>query len=442
MSDQGNGPPGPGGYPASGEPEPPEGSPPSQPGYGQPGYGQPGYGQQPPTPPPSQPPYQPPSQPPYQQPGQPPYQPPGGAPGSGQPGYGQPGYGQPGYGQPGYGQPGYGQPGYGPPGYGQQPPTPPPGQPTYGQPGYGQPGYGQPGYTPPAYGQPGYGQPGYGGYGGVPPTSGGGHKALIITLIAVVVLAGLGVGGYFLFSGGSSSTDSPTSATRAFLTAARAGNVSAVRGTLCAKDLTHSNTLQFSGSHRLRSYSIGGVTQDSPREAHVRVHVVPRDDSAVTLRLPVVKQDGTWKVCLSDLNFDDVIGAPSSSAAPPPSSTFPSTSLAPPPVSSTAPPSTSSAAGQQYCGEQTDALTTALTYADLAQTGLYKYTKVCVWHSSVPGAVSRKFKRASGFFKPASDTEQGPTYLVVDDKGSFHARIRTAKESDGLYYVTKVSVLH
>ncbi|MFC4337075.1 flagellar basal body-associated FliL family protein [Salininema proteolyticum] len=136
----------PGGY----QPDPSQGQPPQQPGYGAPG--QPGPGM-----PGSQP----------QQPGgygAPPPQP--GPPS--QPGYGAP-TPQPDYGQPPQ-QPGYGAPGQ-PGGYGQNPPGQPPGMPPQ-----------QPGYGP-------YGQPEQ------PKKS---NAGVIIGIVAVLVLAGGGVGAYFL----------------------------------------------------------------------------------------------------------------------------------------------------------------------------------------------------------------------------------------------------
>jgi hypothetical protein len=150
------------------------------------------YGQQPPNPYGQQQPQQPP--PGYGQP---------------QPGYGYPQQGQPA--QPPYGQPPQDQPGYG---YPQQGQPGQPGQPGYGQPGYGQPPQDQPGYGYPQQGQQGQpGQPGWGqvpqqpgyGYGQQPPRQGGNGRTGII-IGAVVALAAIGAGVFFLVgnSGGTS----------------------------------------------------------------------------------------------------------------------------------------------------------------------------------------------------------------------------------------------
>ncbi|GAA3656003.1 hypothetical protein ACG5V6_09855 [Streptomyces chitinivorans] len=105
--------------------------------------------------------------------------------------------------QPPYGGP---QPGYG---YPQQPGMPPQGQPGYGYPQQpGQAGQPQPGFPQ----QQGWGQPGYppppGGYVPPPPPGGGGRGKVIGALVAVLAVAGLAVGGYFVFSGdGGGITD-------------------------------------------------------------------------------------------------------------------------------------------------------------------------------------------------------------------------------------------
>jgi hypothetical protein len=139
---------------------------------------------------------------------QPPYPPPGGSDSPGQQ-PGAQGWGQPEEPTEQIGQPApptsQFQPGqYGAPGGGNDQTA------QFGQPQYGQPG--QPQFGQPAYGQPQYGQPQYGGPGGpggpVPPpgygpggpggSSGGSGKLIAIIAAVVVVLAGAGVGLFFL----------------------------------------------------------------------------------------------------------------------------------------------------------------------------------------------------------------------------------------------------
>lgn len=152
----------------------------------------------------------------------------------GQPGQGQPGQGQPGQGFPG--QPGYGQPG----GFGQPGGQPAPGQP--GAPGPGQPApYGQPptggfGQQAPYGQQPGpYGQQpaGFGGPGFPPPKQKNTGKMIGIIAVIAVVLAGGGVGLYFLLSGNDKSSSNSSSATGG--TAQDPGSPQGVANTLVAK---------------------------------------------------------------------------------------------------------------------------------------------------------------------------------------------------------------
>lgn len=109
----------------------------------------------------------------------------------GQPEYGQTPYGQAPPGQPPYPQ--YGQspyPQYGPP---QYPPARYP-QAPHGQPPHGQPPYGQPPYGQPAYGQP-WGSP---GGPGAPPPKKSRNTVTALVVGAVVLLAAIGAGLFYL----------------------------------------------------------------------------------------------------------------------------------------------------------------------------------------------------------------------------------------------------
>ncbi|MER5932316.1 hypothetical protein [Streptomyces sp. NPDC002054] len=102
------------------------------------------------------------------------------------------------YGQPPQGQPGYGYPQQAPQGVPQQGYPQQPGTPPQGQPGYGYPQ--QPGMPP----QPPYGQP--------PKKS----KTGIIVLAAVVAVAAIGTGAWFLLSGDSAGNGDVSSSTKGY----------------------------------------------------------------------------------------------------------------------------------------------------------------------------------------------------------------------------------
>ncbi len=128
---------------------------------------------------------------------------------------------QPGYGQGPQGPQGPGGP---PPGYGGYPQQqgPPPGMPPQGMPPQGPPpGYGYPQHQgmPPQGPPPGYGPPGdpmrlrppspAGGAGAFQQPKSGGGKTWLWILLAVLVVAGLVVGGIFLFGGDDKGGSTP-----------------------------------------------------------------------------------------------------------------------------------------------------------------------------------------------------------------------------------------
>lgn len=382
--------------------------------------------------------------------------------------YGSSGQG-PEYGQqpPPYGDPTGAPPPYDPSQsgapYGQQPPPydpsqtapygqqPPPQQPPY-EPGqtapYGQqPGYGTPDpsqtapYGEPLYPGPQYGQPGYGAPGGPPPpyppappsSSGGGRRGLLIAGI-VAVLAALGVGAFFLFSGSDASASTPADAARALLEAGKTNDVNAARGVLCAQDNALGLVSQLSANGRVTSYSIGKTVQQNPNRATVTVTVTTsRDNTPHTEPLPVVKEGGKWKVCLSDALSGGGGGGSSTPSVPGsfPPVTIPSISI--PPVSNfpTGIPG-------NPCSFISDPETVALAYVGAAEIGETTVAQACVFQNSVPESLTASLKGNGNtdLFTPTGS--QGSTYEFASVDGSTHLAVTVTKESDGNLYVTNV----
>jgi Domain of unknown function (DUF4878) len=180
------------------------------------------------------------------------------------------------------------------------------GQPQYGQPQYGQPQYGQPGYGQSQYPEAGYGQQPWSGgqstavYGSPPPTTrGGGGKGLIITLIVVLLLVGAGVAAYFLFFNGGGSGSSPKSAVKALLDAGKANDKNKVPGLLCAADRARGLDTQVSNSPLIKSYSIGQTKSTDAAHATVQVTVTTTAAANQSEDVPVLKENGSWKVCFT-----------------------------------------------------------------------------------------------------------------------------------------------
>jgi hypothetical protein len=355
---------------------------------------------------------------PWQQPGQPP-----------QPGYGQEQYGQP---QPDYGQQPYGQPAQ--PGYGQ----PQYGQPDYSQPQYGQPGYGQPQYGQPDYSQQQYGQPAY-GY--VPPvqqgSGSGGNKGLMYGAIALVVVAALGVGGYFLFAGGndkkSGGNGDAKSAAEALLKASEAQNIDAAKAVLCKEDLADSALITALQSVHVTSYTIGNVDQNGDvTVVHANIQA-QGTGSTPDGKIPVIQEDGKFKVCLSrstggsPMSGGSSGAATSSVAAPPSTSDFPSQPSVP-----------SSASGVVCDDSQTDAFGVADWYMIKVEDGEDDGAQACTFPNTVPASVTASISGKN--FEPdfGSGGETGP--FIFNAKDGTSVSVSVTKESDGKFYVTGVKV--
>jgi hypothetical protein len=218
--------------------------------------------------------------------------------------YGQQPQGQPGYGQ----QQPYGQP----QSYGQQQPYGQQQQPPYGQP---QQPYGQQpnqpqspgGYPPPAdagYGQQPYGYP-------APPKS---NKTPLIVAIVAVVLIGLGVGGYFLFKGGSGGSGSPTAAVEGFMSAILDDkDIEKARGFVCAEKANEGSASevqefqkamgQLGDSVKFEVTDVKEISNDgSTAKVGYKVKVSgsfqgQSADQSVPGEITVIKEGGGWKVC-------------------------------------------------------------------------------------------------------------------------------------------------
>ncbi|HET6876774.1 MAG TPA: hypothetical protein VFH38_04540 [Jatrophihabitans sp.] len=367
-----------------------------------------------------------------------------------------------GYPPPGYGQgeqPGYGyQPQQEPQGgsYGQQPPgqwgNPPPygtppaggqyGGGQYGPP-QGQPAYGPPQGQPPYGGEPPYGPPPSGPGGGTTPPSGGGfggRKGLLAGLTAVVVAAGLGVGGYFLFAGGSDS-GSPSGITRQLLDAGVRGDVAAATATLCKSDIALHIVNDLDSGGRLRSYTIGRTEQQDSTHAAVHATVTPVHGRMEPVTFPVLKENGSWKVCISSRpDFRPGVGAAPSVSVPSisvPSISVPSISVPSISVPSISVPSIAGVGG--YCASSVSALTTAETYVGGAELGEPDLAQGCVYQNAVAGSVTKHIASLNKLFAPTGGVN-GPVFRFTSTDGSTQLAVTVEQQSDGKYYVTDVRI--
>lgn len=214
------------------------------------------------------------------------------------------------------------------PGAGDQPggiPPQPPGGPAQPFGGYPQPGMygpGQDSYAPgpqqyPPQGmQPGYGPPPYppqpgGPYapqpgGPYPPQSGNRRGTVVlVTLVVVVLVIGLGVGGYFLLSGGGGGSD-PRSVAQQFVDGDGEN-----KELICASDLAKIEEAGASAPRPTEPVTMPDgaaatselVGVDVPEGSDKGTFTVETDvtigtqSHSQTVEYDLVREDGDWKVC-------------------------------------------------------------------------------------------------------------------------------------------------
>ena len=322
-------------------------------------------------------------------------------------------YQQP-YGQP-YEQQPYGQP------YEQQPYQQPYEQQPYQQQPYQQPGYEQ-------YGQQPYGAPPQYGYGAPPAPAGGGGRKGLYTLLALVAVAALGVGGYFAFKGGdAANTSSPRSAAEALLEAGKTGDVAAARKVLCKADLALGSqvTDQLQTDGHVTSYTIDKVETNGDSGTVTATVKTVNTPSGDTAPLPVVKENGAWKVCVSKLESQP----PSSTVTPPIS-----TPVSEPPVSL---PSSIPNVGNICTTSSNLPSVPATAYIYLATEGQADLAQSCVYHDSVPKSVAESLNGKQ--LTPDYTSLAGSGPYVYQGSGTT-VTITVTQESDGHYYITNIAV--
>ncbi|MGI8680089.1 MAG: Rv0361 family membrane protein [Jatrophihabitans sp.] len=348
-----------------------------------------------------------------------------------------------GYGGPG--NPGQGPGGQGggewnqPPQYGQQP--------NYGDP-YGQAGYQpqQPQYPtapygsdqfggPPQYGQHPYGQEQYGPYsGGAPPNHGNSQKSLFVGL-GVVVVAGLVVLVLALtgvFSSASTKTSAgPKDAVNNVLLASKNQNLGDLKSNVCSKDLASSSELAaVVGDNHATSYVIGPVKDQTDSSAKVETTVTAKGRTS-TSDLPVVKENGKWKVCFSN-ELNPTVG-------PLPTDTYPSPTDSSPTDTYPGPSSASSySPSSNLCNTTSDANGTARLFVSAVTLADASLAQGCVYKGTVSASHVQALFGATKKYNPYDLAgQQGPTYTVKSVSGSGPSLVFTVtRESDGHYYVT------
>lgn len=274
--------------------------------------------------------------------------------------------------------------------------------------------------TAPSYGQPG---------GAPEPTN---QRPLMIALGAVIV-AGLvvlvlAVSG--VFSGGGSGGESPTAGAKAavekVLYASKRQNLDDIKAAVCKKDLTNPALSEIVGDEHASSYSIGEAKEDSPDRVTVSVRVTTEKSGTDSAELPVVREDGEWRVC-----FSDVSSTSSSASTPDPNTPDPSFSA----PSSGGTDSTDSTFN--VCASGSDAASTAKIFISFITLGSSEQAAACV----ADGKLSESQVKAllGDIYSPSQATGSGPQFTFTSATGTSTITVTVEKQSDGRYYVTAAS---
>jgi hypothetical protein len=241
----------------------------------------------------------------------------------------------------------------------------------------------------------------------------------VIAAVVVLVLLLTGV-----FSG--SAAGSPTDPVRALLDAGRSGNVAAARKALCAAD-NKRNVVGILVQTRIRSYEIGRTSRSGGSTTVRATVVTSAGGDPQTQTLPVVKQGGHWKVCISRIGG----GTP---AISPPASIPGGLGRLP----STMPSNGTSLDGINACQYATSVADAAGIYVAAAEVGQTELAQSCVRAGAVPPSLTAGLRPASAAsFYDTKPTVSGDvvTFQALDK--SVTLAVTVAKAGSG-YQITKV----
>lgn len=273
-----------------------------------------------------------------------------------------------------------------------------------------------------------------------PPGGGKGRRGLFagIGVVIVVILALLA---YFLFAGGSSSASTPKDAVKKYLEAGKTLDVKQAKKVMCRADQALPQLSNPDPKERVKSYTIGAVSKKDSSHATVKVSYVTAGSSEpLSADLPVKKEGGSWKVCVTDLLSTLPTSLPTSASTS--ASSLPTQSGLPTDTGlPTGLPSSLPVTGA--CADSSSASTPAITYMTMAGFGFTAQAQACVYQDTVPKSVTTGLT-GNAYFPAGTDktggNDHGPTgvYDFQTADSSKKVTVTTTKEPDGKYYVTDV----
>jgi hypothetical protein len=300
---------------------------------------------------------------------------------------------------------------------------------------------------PPAYGPP----PPYRAPAPPPPAVGStsaSRRNRAIGAVAAVAIVVIGVIAYLLASSGSSGAATPQDAVRRLLEAGRKNDVAKATALLCAGDRAIGQVSHLLTSGTITGYTLGAQTSQSDVTFVAATFSTSRAPVPTTEQFPVVKEGGSWKVCFSR----EIAALPATL----PSGGIPNFTLPTLGVPGGGPGQPTSAgtgggAGStigapipsitdigRLCTGSTSGFGVASTYVGAAEIGVPQVAQGCVYRDAVPLSVAQ---RLSGkLFGPVTADPNASVIVYQSSDGSTRVTVTTAKEPDGRYYVTAVTI--
>jgi len=293
-----------------------------------------------------------------------------------------------------------------------------PGGPGPGGPGPGGPGRpgGPGGPVGPAHMGP---MSGGGPAGGPPPRNNkpwlvGGAIAAAAALILVFVAAAGGSGDDDNGGGGGGGGSGPKQALEKLLKASQDQDLDAAKSALCREDLS-GDMMDTLVDVKVVSYTIGSV-EEKDGYSIVNASVRTEDDEDESDgKVPVVQEDGTWKVCFSkaleDLEDLDI------------------------PTTDTTDFSTDVTTTSGCDADQNTASEVADRYVSVAAYSIPD-AQLCVYGASVPSSTTEEFGDKYFFY----DHSNGDGTYVYTNSDDQTLTVTVTMESDGRYWVTDASI--
>lgn len=265
----------------------------------------------------------------------------------------------------------------------------------------------------------------------------------VLAAVAAVVVASGVVLAYGLFFAGSSGAKTPQQAVRRLLDAGMKNDAKKAAAALCASDRKLGQVSHLQSAGRITSYRLGDESSQDGVTFVAASYTTTANPTGTSERFPVVKDSGSWTVCFSrELAASSPngpsAGAPSGLPSQLPIRTGSGTPGIVIPAPSNGRASLPSSAAAALCTGSTSGFGAAQNYLGAAELGSSGVAQACVYGDAVPISVT---KQLSGkLFIPVTTDQNASVIVFQTTDQRTHVTVTTAREPDGRYYVTAVSI--